>query len=148
MLLRTANATTHSATVITIRSKLRSPARWTKAPGMVCNLVDLDGFVQREILDRFDLENLNTLAEFAQAVPTTENLCTAIYDILQRGFTHAHLEKVRIEETMMNSFEYAGAGRDRPLRIGNAWGRPPSAVRPGNYPATRELELGPMPSVT
>ena len=28
--------------------------------GMVCNLVDLDGFVQREILDRFDLENLNT----------------------------------------------------------------------------------------
>jgi 6-pyruvoyltetrahydropterin/6-carboxytetrahydropterin synthase len=79
------------------------------ATGMVCNLVDLDGFVQREILQRFDLENLNTKAEFAEAVPTTENLCTAIYDILQRGFTHAHLEKVRIEETMMNSFEYAGA---------------------------------------
>ena len=76
---------------------------------MVCNLVDLDGFVQREILQRFDLENLNTKAEFAEAVPTTENLCTAIYDILQRGFTYAHLEKVRIEETMMNSFEYAGA---------------------------------------
>jgi 6-pyruvoyltetrahydropterin/6-carboxytetrahydropterin synthase len=77
--------------------------------GMVCNLVDLDGFVQREILQRFDLENLNTRAEFAQTVPTTENLCTAIYDILQQGFTCAHLEKVRIEETMMNSFEYAGA---------------------------------------
>ena len=30
------------------------------ATGMVCNLVDLDGFVQREILERFDLENLNT----------------------------------------------------------------------------------------
>ena len=42
-------------------------------------------------------------------MPTTENLCTAIYDILQRGFTQAHLDKVRIEETMMNSFEYAGA---------------------------------------
>jgi 6-pyruvoyl tetrahydropterin synthase len=41
-------------------------------------------------------------------VPTTENLCTAIYDILQRGFTLAHLDKVRIEETMMNSFEYGG----------------------------------------
>ena len=38
-----------------------------------------------------------------------ENLSAFIYDILQRGFTHAHLEKVRIEETMMNSFEYAGA---------------------------------------
>jgi 6-pyruvoyltetrahydropterin/6-carboxytetrahydropterin synthase len=77
--------------------------------GMVCNLVDLDGFVQREILERFDHQNLNTLPEFAKAVPTTENLCIAIYDILQRGFSFAHLEKVRFEETMMNSFEYAGA---------------------------------------
>src|ERR1700735_5334625 len=41
--------------------------------GMVCNLVDLDGFVQREIMDRFDLQNLNMLPEFAHAVPTTEN---------------------------------------------------------------------------
>ncbi len=79
-----------------------------EATGMVCNLVDLDGFVHREILDRFHLVNLNTRAEFTQTTPTTENLCTAIYDILQRGFPYAHLEKVRIEETMMNSFEYAG----------------------------------------
>ena len=85
-----------------------------EATGMVCNLVDLDGFVQREILQRFDLENLNWKAEFAEAVPTTENLCTTIYDILQRDFTHAHLEKVRIEETMMNSFEYAGAAEITP----------------------------------
>ncbi len=76
--------------------------------GMVCNLVDLDGFVQREIVDRFDLQNLNTLPQFAQAVPTTENLCAAIHDILRRGFRYAHLDKVRMEETMMNSFEYAG----------------------------------------
>jgi len=74
--------------------------------GMVCNLVDLDGFVQRKILDRFDHQNLNMLAEFSGDVPTTENLCVAIYDILQRGFTKAHLEKVRLDETMMNSFEY------------------------------------------
>ncbi len=85
-----------------------------EATGMVCNLVDLDGFVRREILDRFDLENLNMHSEFSQVVPTTENLCTVIYDILRRGFTHAHLERVRIEETMMNSFEYAGAGEVRP----------------------------------
>jgi len=85
-----------------------------EATGMVCNLVDLDGFVRQEILDRFDLENLNMHSEFSQIVPTTENLCTVIYDILQRGFTHAHLERVRIEETMMNSFEYAGAGEVRP----------------------------------
>ena len=76
--------------------------------GMVCNLVDLDGCVARHILKRFDCENLNTRAEFRDAVPTTENLCTVIYDILKREFRLAHLEKVRLEETMMNSFEYAG----------------------------------------
>jgi len=76
--------------------------------GMVCNLVDLDGFVEREVLARYNLENLNTKKEFAQIVPTTENLCVEIFEILQRGFTPAHLEKVRLEETMMNSVEYAG----------------------------------------
>jgi 6-pyruvoyltetrahydropterin/6-carboxytetrahydropterin synthase len=73
--------------------------------GMVCNLVDLDDCVNREIVTRFDLENLNTRPEFANAVPTTENLCTIIYDILKREFRWAHLERVRLEETMMNSFE-------------------------------------------
>jgi 6-pyruvoyltetrahydropterin/6-carboxytetrahydropterin synthase len=76
--------------------------------GMVCNLVDLDGFVRNEILQRYDHENLNLLPEFAKEVPTTENLCIAIYEIVKRGFHKAHLEKIRIEETMMNSFEYAG----------------------------------------
>jgi 6-pyruvoyltetrahydropterin/6-carboxytetrahydropterin synthase len=76
--------------------------------GMVCNLADLDAFVYQQILERYDYENLNLLAEFQQNVPTTENLCISIYDIVKRGFQQAHLEKVRIEETMMNSFEYAG----------------------------------------
>lgn len=76
--------------------------------GMVCNLVDLDAFVEMEVLDRYNLRNLNTMQEFAQIVPTTENLCVEIFEILQRGFSHAHLERVKLEETMMNSFEYTG----------------------------------------
>jgi 6-pyruvoyltetrahydropterin/6-carboxytetrahydropterin synthase len=76
--------------------------------GMVCNLVDLDGFVRSHILERYDHQNLNLLSEFARQVPTTENLCIAIYEIMNRGFNAAHVEKVRIEETMMNSFEYSG----------------------------------------
>lgn len=79
--------------------------------GMICNLVDLDGFIEREVLARFDRENLNMLQEFDQEVPTTENLCIKIYDLVHRGFTHAHLEKVRLEETMMNSFEYWGSAK-------------------------------------
>ena len=82
-----------------------------QSTGMICNLVDLDGVVSSEILQRFDLQNLNHLKQFECEVPTTENLCATIYDILQRTFHHAHLEKVRIEETMLNSFEYAG-GRE------------------------------------
>ena len=78
--------------------------------GMVCNLVDLDGFVRQEVLERIDHQNLNTLPEFADTVPTTENLCISVYEILRQKFSHAHLEKVRIEETMMNSFEYRGSG--------------------------------------
>lgn len=81
--------------------------------GMVCNLVDLDECVQREIVTRFDIENLNMRPEFVDSVPTTENLCTLIFDllnqdILKRKFAQAHLERVRLEETMMNSFEYDG----------------------------------------
>jgi 6-pyruvoyltetrahydropterin/6-carboxytetrahydropterin synthase len=76
--------------------------------GMVCNLVDLDNCVKNEVLSRYNLENLNTLHEFANMVPTTENLCVGVFEILQREFHHAHLEKVRLEETMLNSFEYAG----------------------------------------
>jgi 6-pyruvoyltetrahydropterin/6-carboxytetrahydropterin synthase len=76
--------------------------------GMVCKLTDLDGFVHKEILERYDHQNLNLLAEFAKQVPTTENLCVTIYEIVKRGFRMAHLEKIRIEETMMNSFEYSG----------------------------------------
>jgi 6-pyruvoyltetrahydropterin/6-carboxytetrahydropterin synthase len=76
--------------------------------GMVCDLVDLDDFVRSEVLERFDHQNLNLLPEFEKQVPTTERLCMAIYEIVNRGFKAAHLEKIRIEETMMNSFEYAG----------------------------------------
>ena len=76
--------------------------------GMVCNLVDLDECVHRSVVTKFDVENLNMQPEFAISVPTTENLCTVIYDILKREFRQAHLEGVRLEETMMNAFEYRG----------------------------------------
>jgi 6-pyruvoyltetrahydropterin/6-carboxytetrahydropterin synthase len=76
--------------------------------GMICNLVDLDAFVQAQVVERYDHQNLNLLKDFAKQVPTTENLCIEIYEIVKRGFEKAHLEKIRIEETMMNSFEYAG----------------------------------------
>jgi len=84
-----------------------------RGTGMICNLADLDSFVHDEVIHRFEHVNLNTLAEFEQHVPTTENLCAEIYEILNRGFRLAHLEKIRLEETASNSFEYAGGAEPR-----------------------------------
>ncbi len=79
--------------------------------GMVCNLVDLDRCVQNEVIDRFDHTNLNFDELFSNEVPTTENLCIAIHNLLAEHFVHADLERVRVEETRNNFFEYAGKGK-------------------------------------
>jgi 6-pyruvoyltetrahydropterin/6-carboxytetrahydropterin synthase len=81
--------------------------------GMVCNLADLDGFMQKTIVERFDHTNLNLDSSFLKLVPTTENLCIAVYGLVSSGFQKATLERVRIEETANNFFEYAGAESKR-----------------------------------
>ena len=82
----------------------------TPAPdtGMICNLADLDAFVNREIIEHYHDSNLNCMEEFQRVVPTTENLCLELHRVLHEKFSEASVEKVRIQETMMNSFEYAG----------------------------------------
>jgi 6-pyruvoyltetrahydropterin/6-carboxytetrahydropterin synthase len=76
--------------------------------GMVCNLADLDHFVDRVIMPKFELSNLNELEAFRNIVPTTENLSRELFHLFHDEFGLAQVEKIRIEETMMNSFEYAG----------------------------------------
>jgi len=76
--------------------------------GVVANLGELDGFVEREVLEVFDHRNLNEeVSAFRARVPTTENLCIEIFNRL-RAFPSAHVERIRVEETGLNSFEYAG----------------------------------------
>ncbi|HXX15737.1 MAG TPA: 6-carboxytetrahydropterin synthase [Candidatus Eremiobacteraceae bacterium] len=84
------------------------------ATGMIVNLVDLDEFVQRQVIEPFDHKSLNhDVPAFHATVPTTENLCKEIYQRLKH-FPLAKLERVRIEETSNNAFEYAGEEmRDR-----------------------------------
>ncbi len=76
------------------------------ATGMVCDLGELDEFARAHLQERFGLQNLNTLDEFLDAVPTTENFTAAVYRIFQK-FRGARVVRVRIEETGKNSFEYA-----------------------------------------
>jgi 6-pyruvoyltetrahydropterin/6-carboxytetrahydropterin synthase len=78
------------------------------ATGMIANLVDLDAYVQKQVLADFDHRYINEeIPAFKTLVPTTENLCIEIYNRL-KGFTGAKLDRVRIEETSRNSFEYSG----------------------------------------
>jgi 6-pyruvoyltetrahydropterin/6-carboxytetrahydropterin synthase len=74
--------------------------------GMVCDLVQLDACVRKEILDRFDHTNLNLNSHFRDLVPTTENFNIVIYELLKTAITGAELSTVRVEETSNNSFEY------------------------------------------
>ena len=89
--------------------------------GMVCDLVQLDSCVQKEILDRFDHTNLNTLACFQRIVPTTENFNIEIHRLLKTAFRQGEIISVRVEETSNNSFEYpvgdfnAQQGRANPV---------------------------------
>jgi 6-pyruvoyltetrahydropterin/6-carboxytetrahydropterin synthase len=83
--------------------------------GMVCDLTVLDGIVQKGVLDCFDHKNLNLDVEnFRTRVPTTENVCMEIFDLLDRkvsgvGSRRAvRLARVRLEETSLNFFEYEG----------------------------------------
>lgn len=78
--------------------------------GMIVNLADLDGFVEREVIEPFDHKSLNEDVEmFRETVPTAENVCVEIFRRVQR-FPLAKLERVRVEETSNNAFEYAGEG--------------------------------------
>lgn len=78
------------------------------ATGMVANLSDLDSFVEREVVEAFDHKYLNEeVAEFRTLVPTTENVCRDVWRRVQ-PFPKARLERIRIEETGKNSFEYEG----------------------------------------
>lgn len=85
--------------------------------GMVCNLADLDGFVDRVVMPRFEFSNLNELDVFRNVVPTTENLSRELFHLFRDQFRVAAVEKIRIEETMMNSFEYAGGVELDPAAI-------------------------------
>ena len=79
--------------------------------GMIANLSELDAFVNREVIEPFDHKYFNEeIAEFRERVPTTENICIEIFDRL-RHFPAARLERVRVEETGRNSFEYLGEHR-------------------------------------
>jgi 6-pyruvoyltetrahydropterin/6-carboxytetrahydropterin synthase len=79
--------------------------------GMVLNMAALDEVVRRQVYERLDHTNLNLDSLFVNRVPTTENLCRAVFELLDGTVEPARLVQVRVEETENNFFEYCGEGR-------------------------------------
>ena len=86
------------------------------ATGMIANLADLDAFVERTVIEPFGYKYLNKeVEEFRERVPTAENICIEIFNRV-REFPHARLERVLLEETSKNTFEYMGEYTGKSLR--------------------------------
>ena len=76
--------------------------------GMVINMATLDEVVQTSVVQRFDHTNLNCDPMFVNRVPTTENLCRAIFEVLKNTLPTGKLDMVRVEETENNFFQFSG----------------------------------------
>ena len=79
------------------------------------SLETLSEDVKVEVLDLFDHANLNTLEAFRDRVTTTENVCVELWRIFScfaesNEYPQVRLERIAIEETGNNSFEYFGEG--------------------------------------
>ncbi len=81
--------------------------------GMVFDLAALDAIAAREVVEPFDHTNLNLLSRFEGTVPTSENLCIAIFEQLDNALPQGMLQQVRVEETPNNFFTYRGDRAER-----------------------------------
>lgn len=98
------------------------------ATGRLLPIAPLDQLVESEVLQRFAFRNINTdIPEFADLVPTTENLALVIANLLRErwtaylGDTQARLCRVHIQETGRNGFEVLLPAPERSVS-----GAPPS----------------------
>lgn len=76
--------------------------------GFVINPRRLDGIVEEEVYQRFDHKHLNEdCPEFADLVPTSENLALTIFRLLQKRLAEEghKLARIGLQETQKNYFE-------------------------------------------
>jgi len=80
--------------------------------GLILQIARLDRLVNEKVLKMFAWRNINLdVAQFADLVPTTENIAVVITDLLKDhwtaylGHTRARLVRVHIQETERNGFE-------------------------------------------
>lgn len=78
-----------------------------KNTGYVMDLKELSDLVKEHVLDGFDHKNLNIDVEyFRNLIPTAENICIVIYNIIRAKIDKAFDVQVRLYETERNFVEY------------------------------------------
>ena len=89
--------------------EVRITGKPDKKTGYVMDLKELSDLIKEEIVNRFDHKNLNMdCPEFTDRVPTVENICVVIYELL-RPFIPSHLDLgIKLYETPRNFAEYPG----------------------------------------
>ena len=78
--------------------------------GRVCDVAALDATVAREVLARFDHQDLDAVPQLAGRVPTTEELCAAVERLLRAAWTGAPVVRVQVRETWKNSVALGDEG--------------------------------------
>lgn len=77
--------------------------------GFVVDLKELKDIMNREVIDALDHRFLNKeVPEFAQAIPTTENLAISIWGRLKPKLRVAELHRIRVYETPDLFVDYYG----------------------------------------
>ena len=71
-----------------------------KKTGMIMDLQELKGILQREVIERMDHRFLNyEVAELKGKIPTTETVAMTIWNLLEPKINPARLYRVRLYET-------------------------------------------------
>ena len=77
--------------------------------GYVIDMGELKTIIKNEIEDRLDHKNLNLdIPHFSNVIPSAENICIFIYNILRNKIDKDFHLNVKLYETPRNFVEYSG----------------------------------------
>ena len=77
--------------------------------GYVIDMGELKKIIKNEVEERLDHKNLNLdVPHFSNTIPSAENICIYIYDILKDNIDSQFKLSVRLYETPRNFVEYSG----------------------------------------
>ena len=89
--------------IVSVTGKINSET------GYVIDMGELKKIIKNEVEERLDHKNLNLdVPHFSNTIPSAENICIYIYDILKDNIDSQFKLSVRLYETPRNFVEYSG----------------------------------------